>query len=112
MVHVNGLTSAQRVIQLLEGVSTFMINVRASDEDSALEKIINNRKAYKGSELLLQKENVLHFYDKLKRPLAQMIDVVQSIIDRVPQIKDPNGTCAGVIELTPGNFLFFGVGKT
>ncbi len=112
MVDVNGVTRSQKIIQLLEGKSTFIINVRAADSDAALEKIIKNRKDYKDADLLLQKNEIIPFYDKWKRPLGQLIDLINLIMSKDPAIKDADSESAGVMEITPGDWVFFGTGRT
>jgi hypothetical protein len=107
-----GLTRSQKIIQLLEGKSTFIINVRAADSTAALEKIITNRTSYKGADLLLQKNEIIRFFDKWKRPLGQLIDLINLIINKDPQIKDADSEAAGVMEITPGDWVFFGTGRT
>jgi hypothetical protein len=112
MVHGTGVNRSQRIVQLLEGKSTFIINVHAMDSTAALEKIISNRKDYKDADLLLQKSEVIRFYDKLRRPLGQLIDVIHTIIDRDPRIRNASGDDAGVMEISPGDWIFFGCGRT
>jgi hypothetical protein len=106
------MNKSLKLIYLLEGYQTFIINVHASDDGEALEKIIANRLDYKGSEYLLQKNNIIQFYDKLKRPLGQILDLIRLIVNKDPRIKSADGDTAGVMEISPGDWIFFGCGKT
>ena len=112
MVDGSSMNRSKKLLQLLEGSSTFIINVHAPDETAAVEKMIANKESYKDARLLFQKDEIVQFYDKLKRPLGQLLDFIRELINNDPVISDPNGKSAGAMEIKPGDWVFFGCGKT
>jgi hypothetical protein len=112
MVDRPSLNRSQKLLCLLEGTETFIINVRASDDTAALEKVIANRKTVKGAEQLLRKDRIIRFYDKLNRPMGKLIDLIDYILKKDPEIRSADSDAAGVIQLSPGDWCFFGVGRT
>lgn len=108
----SSLNKSQLLLNLLEGKSTFIINVRATSSSEAIDKILADRKKYKGAELLLQKKTIIRFFDKLGRSLNQLLDDIGDIISNDPLISDPYKDVAGVMQLSPGNWVFFGCGRT
>jgi hypothetical protein len=112
MVYGAVMNHSQQILDLLEGKASFIINVRAVDGSAAINKIFLNRGSYKGWNLLIQKEEVISFTDNLKRPLGQLLDVIRKLINEDPFISDVDGNQAGVMEIIPGDFIFFGCGRT
>ncbi len=104
------MSKAEALLDLLSA-KKFVITVSGvNDSDAALEKVFKNPKNYEGFNLLKQKEEVIPFYDKQNRTPEEKMDLIDIIIHKDPKINDGNSEAAGVMEISPGTWVFFGVG--
>jgi len=88
---------------------SFIIKVREKDVDTAWKKVKANPTAFKGGELLAQKDKIVVFKDLRNRPIGQLLDGIHDLLNDDPRFEDPANSPAGCFQIKAEEFLFFGV---